>query len=52
VDRGDPLSNGPIDPRDLAINKNMAAAQSYMVDELVKNTPGHIRRRPPKLLKE
>ncbi|MDD2297422.1 MAG: hypothetical protein PHX79_06365 [Sphaerochaetaceae bacterium] len=52
VDRGDPLSNGPIDPRDLAINKNMAAAQSYMVDELVKNTPGHIRRRAAEVVVE
>jgi hypothetical protein len=52
VEKGDPLSDGPIDPRDLAKLKSMGAAQSYMVDELIKNTPGNLRRRAAEVIVE
>lgn len=52
VKMGDTLSSGSIDPRDLAKYKGMDAAQSYMVDEIVKNTPGNIRRRAAEVIVE
>jgi len=45
ISKGDILSSGPADPRDIYKQKGLFAAQNYMVDELVKNTPSNISRR-------
>lgn len=52
VEKGDPLSDGPIDPRDISKHKGLPYAQAYMVDELVKNTPGGIKRRAAEVVVE
>ncbi|MDP3013586.1 MAG: LAGLIDADG family homing endonuclease, partial [Candidatus Subteraquimicrobiales bacterium] len=52
VERGEPLSDGPIDPRDIADLKDLSAAQKYMVEEIVKNTPTHIKRRAAEVVVE
>ena len=44
VNRGDALSTGPIQPKDLANLKSLDIAQNYMVDEIRRNVPD-IRRR-------
>jgi len=44
VVKGDALSTGPIQPKDLANLKSLDIAQNYMVDEIRKNIPD-IRRR-------
>lgn len=52
ISSGDPLSDGPIDPRDIAKHKDLPSAQKYMVDEIVKNTPTNIKRRSAEVLVE
>ena len=52
VRKGDAISDGSIDPREIAKLKDLRAAQEYMVDELVKNTPGNIKRRAAEVVVE
>lgn len=52
VEKGNPISDGPLDPRDIARLKDLSSAQKYMVDELVKNTPGHLKRRAAEVIVE
>jgi hypothetical protein len=44
VSKGDPLSDGPIQPAELAKYKGLPAAQEYMVNELKSNVPSASRR--------
>ena len=44
VTPGDPLSNGPIQPEEIAKYKGLDVAQEYLVEELQKNVPNAKRR--------
>lgn len=44
ISKGDPLSDGTLDPRDIADLKDLGSAQDYMVSELQKVVPGAKRR--------
>lgn len=44
VKKGDALSEGPIDPRELASLKDLSSAQNYMVEELMRAVPSSKRK--------